>query len=320
MVNEVAIGVDIGGTKIHFAITDRDGNILNQHIVPTPVKEGSARIMEQVLLGIEKMVDAHAAGDSGQTVITGIGIGSAGQINFETGEVDHAVDTIPGWTGTKIRAQVEGKFPFPVYVDNDVNVVALAEKCYGAGLQYKHFLCVTLGTGVGGAIVNEGEIVRGAFGAAGEFGHITVNYAGPRCSCGNYGCIELYASGTGIARVAQEAIDSNGWKPAWPADSRAVLQAWQQGDEQAAIVMQEVIHALSAALASLIHAFNPQAVIIGGGVADSGEQFLSELRKQTGERTAPAMWRSTKLLPAVVGNHSGVIGAAAQVWLYSDGK
>lgn len=311
---EVSIGVDIGGTKIHFAVVDQQGNILFDHIEPTPAKEGAAKIMETVIVGIEKMNTFIESADS--LLCKGIGIGSAGQINFETGSVQFAVDTLPGWTGTPIKAIVQDKYHLPVYVDNDVNVIALAEKCYGSGAQFRHFICLALGTGVGGGIVESDRIVRGTFGGAGELGHFSVDFNGPRCSCGNYGCIELYASGSGIARLASEMIDKHQWKVDWEPNSRSVISAWQASDPHAVQVMDTVLRALSTGISGLIHIFNPQAVIIGGGVMDAGESILSVLRETVKVRTAPSMWKDVQLLPAKVGNRSGVIGAAAQTWFY----
>jgi len=312
---EVAIGVDIGGTKIHFAVVGRHGDIIRQHIEPTPAREGAEQIMNAVVGGIERMLRATEDGAE-PLQVKGIGIGSAGQINFNTGIVEYAVDTLPGWTGTRIKPIVETRFPYPVYVDNDVNVIAVAEKMYGAGSRLRHFICLALGTGVGGAIVESGHIVRGAFGGAGELGHISVDFNGPRCSCGNYGCLEQFASGTGIARVAREMIAAQRWSVAWAPDSRSVLAAWHEGDAYAAQVMDVVIRALSAAIAGLIHTFNPEAVIIGGGVAETGDRFMDEIVRHTEARTGSAMWRAVRIVPAKVGNSSGVIGAAAQLWHY----
>ncbi|WP_274363022.1 ROK family protein [Paenibacillus thermotolerans] len=313
-----AIGVDIGGTKIRFAAVNRQGGILLDRVVPTEAKKGAAHVMSAVMEGIGDLLEA-ARSSLPESAPAGIGVGSAGQIDFNTGRVAFAVDTLPGWTGTPIRDNILTRWSMPVYVDNDVNVVALAEMVYGAGRSLDHFVCLALGTGIGGAIVTGGELLRGVFGGAGELGHVTVDYRGPRCSCGNYGCVELYASGTGIARIAKEAAQRQGIADDRFPDAKAVVTEWLAGDAFAEAVMEEAVTALSGAVAGWIHTFNPQAVVIGGSVAEAGEPFFRLLREKAAVRTSPAMREACRIIPATVGNDSGVIGAAAQVWHYGKG-
>lgn len=311
---ELVIGADIGGTKIHFALVDETGQIAEQHIVPTEAKLGAANVLNKLIAGIEKMHEA--ASRYPEAALVGIGVGSAGQIDFASGSVAFAVDTLPGWTGTQIKAEITSRFPgLPVYVDNDVNVIAVAEKYFGSAKHLNSFVCLALGTGVGGATMEDGKLIRGAFGGAGELGHVSVNFSGPRCSCGNYGCLELYASGTGIGRIAAEVAAAHA-VTAWEPNSRAVIEAWRNGDPHAKQVIDTVISALSAGIAGFIHTFNPQAVIIGGGVSEAGEPFFTALREATAQRTASAMWKATEIVPATVGVNAGVIGAAAQLWYY----
>ncbi len=313
---EFAIGADIGGTKIQVAAVDREGCVVDRHLLPTEAQLGPEQVMGKLLTGIERI----RSGMPADARIAGIGVGSAGQIDFASGTVAYAGDQLPGWTGTPIKLRVEERFGLPVYVDNDVNVVAVAERLYGAGRGLDSFLCVALGTGIGGAIVEAGRIVRGAQGCAGELGHVSVDFNGPRCgNCGNNGCVELYASGSGIARLGSELIKAAEERPAWRADSREIAQAWLQGDPQAAQVMGVAIRALAAAIAGFIHMCNPQGVIVGGGVSETGPAFLEELDREVRGRTSPSVGSAYRLLPAYVGNDAGVIGAAAQVWLYGGG-
>jgi glucokinase len=312
----VAIGVDIGGTKIHFAIVDDQGNIVNQEIIPTEAKHGADSVLRNLLFGIERMYEITKT--LGDYSLKGIGIGSSGQIEFSTGTVAYAGDTLPGWTGVSIKREVEARFPLPVIVDNDVNVIAIAEKHFGAARDLSSFVCLALGTGVGGAIMENGMLIRGAFGGAGELGHVSVSFDGPRCSCGNYGCLEMYASGTGIGRLSAEMTSSFPKTVAWEPNSREVIKAWLAGDPQAIQIMNIVIKALSTGISGFIHMFNPQAVIIGGGVSEAGLPFFTEIRKETARRTVPAMWNVVDLIPSSVGVNSGIIGAAAQLWYYEE--
>lgn len=315
MPTEAAIGVDLGGTKIHFAVVNRDGEILCETIKPTDGKRGAAAVMDTLIEGVAEMEAAHGRLAAPPPLVA-IGIGSAGQIHEQTGEVVHALDAIDGWLGTPIKRQVERRFPYPVYVDNDVNVIAVAEKLFGQGKQLEHFVCLALGTGVGGAIIQSGRLLRGAYGGAGEMGHVSVDFNGPRCVCGNVGCLELYASGTGIARLAAAASRTGVEAPGSgrAVDAREVIAAWHREERWASDIMDTVIRALAVSVSGFIHAFNPQAIIVGGGVASSGERFMNALDARVQEYTMPAMRRAARLLPAYRGASSGVIGAAAQHW------
>lgn len=308
---EVAVGIDIGGTKIGAGLVDAGGTLVYETTLPTMAAQ--RQVTAQAIKAAERAL-AEAA--SRGLTVSGIGVGSAGQIDFAGGTVLAATDLLPGYGGTPLAALLRDAFGLPVVVDNDVNTLAVAEKTIGRGQGCGHFVCVALGTGVGGAVVTDGAIVHGALGAAGELGHLSVKYDGPRCMCGNYGCLELYASGTGIARMMRER--RRGDEAAAP-DSRQVAERWLAGEAEAALVMNETIAALATGLASLIHVLNPQLIVIGGGVADIGEPFLELLREETKRRTMPALFAGVRIEPAVVGSKSGMIGAALQIWEYGVG-
>jgi glucokinase len=310
--SEQAIGVDIGGTKINIGIMDRSGNVAAELTVPSLAKE--RRVVEQVIAGIRNVV--KRAEDQGMTLnLKGIGVGSAGQIDHASGTVHFANDLMPGYTGTPIRELLEREFSLPVYVDNDVNVLALAEKRFGSGKHSKHMVCIALGTGVGGALLSDGKLVRGATGGAGEIGHMTVDFRGPRCICGNMGCLELYASGTSIERRMNELLkNGEGADALTVPDAQAVFARWRKGDPVAAQVIDEAINALSAAIASLIHIVNPDTIVIGGGVAESGEAFFAKIRNEVKRRAMPSMYQNVRIEAASSGSRSGMLGAAQQLW------
>jgi glucokinase len=309
-----ALGVDIGGTKVNIGLIDQNGHIMADHTLAT--KPEDRKVIERVIGGIEHLLSS-IEGRVDLRDIRGIGIGSTGQIDFQRGTVHYATGFMPGYAGTPIRQMVKRKFEMPVYVDNDVNVLALTEKYFGVGKHVEHFLCLALGTGVGGAIMSNGRLLRGTVGAAGEFGHYSVNFNGPECSCGNRGCLELYASGTGIARRMNERLQQlSGGGALERVDAREAVRLWQDGDDTACKVMDETFKALSSALSSLIHAFNPQAIAIGGGLSEIGDPLFERLRRETEAKTMPSMFQDTVIVPAVTGNKSGMIGAAMQVWEY----
>lgn len=304
-VGPYAIGVDIGGTKINVGLISREGSILLETSLPTLAAEG--KVLEQAMTGITAVLSRMREEYPGIEPI-GIGVGSAGQINFEKGTVHFATELIPGYTGTPIREKLEAAFGLPVMADNDVNVFALAELHYGAARDARHVLCLTLGTGVGGAVISDGRLIHGAVGAAGEIGHLVVDFRGVPCNCGARGCLEMYASGTGIARLMREK------SPDRPGDAREAIAGWLAGEETGTAVMREAIEALGAALAGLIHTLNPEIIIIGGGVAEAGEPLFAAIREEVGKRAMASMAGGVRIVPAVMGNRSGMAGAASQFW------
>lgn len=306
-----AIGVDIGGTKVNMGLVDREGRILLQRTFPTQAAEPG--LMDRIVSGLRAFIaDIRASGYG----YSGIGVGTAGQIDPATGSVYASSDLIPGYAGTRIRDLLADAFHCPVAVDNDVNVLAVAEKHFGAAKGEANVLCLAIGTGIGGAILVDGELVHGAFGGAGEFGHLSVDMNGRACICGGKGCLEAYASGTSIARLMAERLRERGLSDGTPPPQGAeeVVAGWLAGNEDAAAVMDIVFSALGAALASLVHAFNPGTIVIGGGVADIGQPFFDRIRIELGKRAMPSMGRHARVCPSFLGNRSAMVGAAALLW------
>lgn len=309
--DSVAIGVDIGGTKIRFGLVRSDGLIFHTLILPT--KAAEQRVMEQVYAGIEQILSVWENSFASHR-LNGIGIGSAGQIDFLRGTVHFASELIPGYTGTPVRELVTQRFDLPVYIDNDVNVLALAESRFGAGMDCRNMVCLALGTGVGGAVIADGRLLHGANGGAGEIGHMTVNMNGPACICGSYGCLEIYASGTGIFNRYQELTALNFTKQANSA--KDVVERWLSGEMAARQVIEMTIAGLGAAIASLIHIFNPEVIVIGGGIAELGEPLFAPLRSRISTLAMPSMLEAVRIVPAELGGSSNMVGAAIQVWEY----
>ncbi|QJC53521.1 ROK family protein [Paenibacillus albicereus] len=305
--SSLAVGVDVGGTKILAGLISEAGEVLRRMELPTRAGEADpcARIVEAIeSLGAEGALPP----------VRGIGVGTAGQVEWRSGSIRHSSALLPGYTGTPLRQLLEDRFGLPALVDNDVNALAVAELRLGAGRGCRDFICVALGTGVGGAVVSGGRLMRGAWGGAGELGHLSVDRHGPRCICGSRGCLELYASGTGIAAGLKRRLEAAGL-PADGADARAAVSGWLAGDDvHAASAVEDALDALGAAAASLAHALNPQRILIGGGVADAGEPFFAALQARFREHAMPSLAAGVELLPAVRGRDSGLIGAALQLW------
>ncbi len=298
------VGIDIGGTKIAAALVGRDGNCESYQQIPTPASEGANAIMRAVTALAQTLLDAAA---QQRFEVMGIGVGAAGQINVNTGVVTHAVETLPGWTGTKITTELLDTFGLPVVVDNDVNAMAIAELQFGAGHGLQSTLCAAVGTGIGGALILNGQLWRGANWSAGELGHVVAIWDGDRmCNCGQAGHLEAYAAGPAIARRYCQLRGL----PA-SADLRPVVAAAGLGDALATQVIAEGGRILGTVLAGLVDVFDPQALILGGGVAQLGELWWSPFEEAVRANPLPAS-KKVQIRRAQLGDQAVLIGAA---WL-----
>ncbi|WP_409346548.1 ROK family protein [Paenibacillus sp. MBLB4367] len=305
-----AIGVDVGGTKTNVGVITRSGEVIASVRVATQLP--GRTVVDQVKAGIDEALDQFYALKPGEA-LRGIGVGTAGQVDTASGSIRFASELIPGYTGTPVKRLLEEAYGLPVFVDNDVNVLALTEKYIGAAKDAKHVICIAMGTGVGGAVMTDGKIVHGAWGGAGEVGHMSVDFNGPVCICGNRGCLEQYVSGTSIGRRMRELLAAEG-RPDETVNARDVVERWLAGDRTASAIMDETIAALGGAIASLVHLFNPEVVVIGGGVAEAGEPLFVRLREEIGNRAMSSLLESAIIVPAYQGNMSGMLGAGLQAW------
>lgn len=305
-----ALGIDIGGTNTVFGWVTPDGRLLQRTVMPTQARDGGERLMARICEQAAAML-RQAPGP-----VAGVGVGSAGQIDPDTGVCIFANDNLPGWTGMPIKRRLEEATGLPVAVGNDANVAALGEQRYGAGAGVQHLVCITLGTGVGGGIIDGGRILSGHRGVAGEVGHIIVQAGGARCPCGLDGCLEAYASATAIVRRTREALASHPGasllRDAEPLTARAVFAAADQADALAEHIVAETAWYLAVGIASLVNAVAPEVVLVGGGVSRAGEPFLDRVR------THLESWTMTRgrvrLALCRLGDDAGVIGAAAQIF------
>ncbi|MFT4416480.1 ROK family protein [Fredinandcohnia humi] len=320
---EYSIGIDIGGTKIAAGIVSKNGNVLTKKVFSTPqeTRDSIIQLLENIIFTL-----TETAAIEGKKLI-GIGIGTAGQIDFERGKVLSGTANIKDWNDVPLREILSKKTDLPVYIENDVNVLALAEQQFGAGQHVKDLICLALGTGVGGGIISGGNMIRGAWGGGAELGHITVDMNGPVCNCGFKGCLETYASGTGIARMMKEelkaygAIEGNSeflyyQKHPEEVTSQLVFELMRAGNELAMKVVETSINALSYAIVSFIHTFNPTQIVLGGGVLQDGEWFIQRVREQVSTMGIRSLVNPVEIKMTQLGNEAGLIGAAIQPWVY----
>ena len=304
--SRLAIGLDIGGTKIAGAVVDERGTVVAELVEATP-EESDAEAVTDVLLRLIKRFRAD------HEVVT-IGIGAAGIVKWPDGRMLWAPNN--AYRDWPVREQLEQATGLPVTVDNDANVAALAEARLGE--PYPNMVLVTVGTGVGGGLVLDGQIYRGPTGLGAELGHIILNPDGPRCGCGNHGCFEAYASGTALSRMAREAAedDPDGAIARLGAEEgevsgHAVVKAIEQGDAAAKALFERFGRWLGIGIASLANIFEVDAVVVGGGLVETGDLLLAPARLAAREFAyAPTARGVAPIVPATFGGDAGKIGAA----------
>lgn len=314
---EYAIGVDIGGTKIAAGLVDRSGKLLTELRLPTGAARGRDHVLNQVRRSVTEL-RAFLASVQPDGVLAGIGIGTAGQVDFKLGKIVSTTGNLPGWYGTPLKDLLGAEFGVPVQVDNDVNAAAWGEKWLGAGRGVEHFLCLTLGTGVGGAIVDGGRMVRGARGGAGEVGHLILFPEGLRCTCGRCGCLEAYVSGPAIVRRYEAALleqrKGAGEAGTSRIQTRQIFAQARQGDPVAVKVVADTYRFLGYGIASLVNIFNPSRVIIGGGLSQVGDDLLTALRQAVKEYALDGIAQEVEIVRAELGERAGLYGAVHLVW------
>ncbi|MGG1479867.1 ROK family glucokinase [Bacillus smithii] len=309
--------VDLGGTSVKLAFLNMDGEILDHWSIPTDRSSKGRNIVPDIAKSIFETL--HAKQETKDRLL-GIGLGAPGPIDYSTGRIYKTVNL--GWEDDyPLKQALEKETGLPVVVENDANCAALGEMWKGAGNGAANLVCVTLGTGVGGGVIANGDIVLGAKGAAGEIGHIVVEIEdGFSCNCGKKGCLETVASATGIVRLAKvelERADSGSiLKEKFNANqdisAKDVFEAADGGDDLAKRIVDRVAFYLGFALANIGNSLNPDYIVVGGGVSNAGSTLLDPVRKYFKQYAFPPVGESTKIERASLGNSAGVIGAG---WL-----
>lgn len=304
-----AIGIDIGGTKIAGALVDSEGQIVRESRVPTPAKD-----IDALVAAVVGLINELSAGHK----VLGAGVAAAGFVDAEQANVIYATNL----TGRNepLKAKLEALTDIPVIIENDANAAAWAEYRYGAGRGYKHMTMLTIGTGVGGAIITNSKMLRGGFGVAAELGHMRIVPNGRPCACGAKGCFEQYASGTALLKAARELADSDA-----PAGQRLrelreaageltgaqVYQAITEHDPGALTILSDLGRWIGETIASLSAILDPEVVVIGGGVSAAGDLLLEPIRAAFLENMPAQGFRpELEIKVAEFVNDAGVVGAA----------
>jgi glucokinase len=308
------IGTDLGGTKIATALTDTDCQIIKYDTHPTDPGRKASIIVEEMAQSILRVAEGIP-----REAVLGVGIACAGLITQE-GVVEYSPNL--GWCHLPLRESLEKLLPWRVYVQNDVNMAALGELHYGVAKGKKDVVCLFVGTGVGGGLIFNGRVYVGS-GFAGEIGHTSILWNGPRDSCGNLGCVEVLASGTAMARYAREAIEAGrSSKIIESTDGQVekikvedIADAWRRGDELAAEIVLQTGDYLAAAVVNLVNLLDPEMVVLGGGVIRGLPELIDMITEIIGKRSLRASASGVEVVAAKFGREAGVIGATVLVKL-----
>jgi glucokinase len=307
------LGIDIGGTKLAVGVATAEGRLLSEARRPSGAADGPDAVIGRVV-----DLARTAVADAGLTMaeIDRIGIGCGGPLDPWRGVVLNALNN-PGWIDIPLTDRIGEALGRPAFLDNDANAAALGEHRFGAGRGIANLVYLTVSTGVGGGVVADGRLLRGENGNAAELGHLTVDAHGRRCHCGSIGCLEAYASGTNIAARAREALAATDEPSRLREVDGASLTAADvsaaaaSGDPLAARIWGETMTLLGAGIASMIHAFNPALVVLGGGVTGAGDLLFAPVRRVVHERTMPWLHEVARIVPAELGDRTGILGAVA---------
>jgi len=309
-----AIAVDLGGTRFRVAVGTSAGVIEWRVSRPTLVERGRQAVLESIFQSVAEALSTVAH----QRTIKGIGIAAPGPLDPWTGVI-YNPPNMPGWDAVPLRQLFEERFGIPTRVGNDANLAAMGEHRFGAGKGYHDLIYVTVSTGIGGGVIVNDQLLLGHCGFAGEVGHMTIDMHGPRCNCGNVGCLEVLASGTAIGRQARDAVATGAATalariPLHEITAQRVSELAYQGDEVARRILLEAAVAMGAGMVNLAHLFNPQRIILGGGVAiGAGPMWWDKIHDTVRARAMTSCQRDLEIVPAGVGDDAGLLGAVALV-------
>lgn len=319
------LGIDIGGTNLVVGCVAKDGSALHGLAsAPTHAEAGASDVVDRLVAMARRCVDETRRTVPGAEIV-GVGAGAPGPLDTRRGIV--LLTPNLGWVNFPLRQIIRDRLELPAALDNDANCAVLGEWWVGAARGTRHAIGITIGTGVGGGLILDGKLYHGASGVAGEIGHTTIDTEGRRCKCGNYGCLEAYASGPNIALRAVEAIEA-GAETRLPdlvggrldhITAQIVYEAARAGDELALEVVNDTARFLGAGIANLLNVFNPEVVVVCGGVTLAGDHLFVPLRRETARRAFKPAVSACRIVPGELVGTAGVYGAA-KAYLDAEGQ
>ncbi|MBZ0264458.1 ROK family protein [bacterium] len=305
---KLALAIDVGGTSIKWGVVSSDGNLLEQGSIP--VRDRSQQgIVDLITAQLLSLIERH------KDRVTAIGVGAPGLYDRERTLI-HESPNYPLWNDFPLKAMLTENLPsLPLSIENDANLLVFSETTWGAAVGEEDVIVLTLGTGVGGGILTSGKLVTGSHGSGGEVGHIIINPDGPKCGCGSRGCLEAYCNIKGVLR----AIDEHYRGQAAPQSPEELSHAARNEDKQALKTFDYLGAKLGAGICSLANLFNPSAILVGGGIGDSGELILTPARKFVESHVMAANLAGLRIEQAKFRSASGIMGAAALAFKHSEG-
>ncbi len=309
------LAIDLGGTNVVAAIVSDEGQMAGREHYLTQADEGVESVIKRVFSAVEQLL---SAGGMGLSQLHGISVAAAGAIDVRRGLVT-ASPNLPGWCDIPLRGIIREKYGISTWLLNDASAAALGEYRFGAGRGANNLIYITVSTGIGGGIIINGELYCGSQGSAGEVGHMTIDVNGPRCNCGSVGCWEALASGTAVAREAVRRIGCGEASCLTEIvegrlediTAEEVGDAARRGDPLALDVIAKAATYLGMGMVNLVNIFNPEMIIVGGGMAKLGDLLLAPAREIVQERAFPLPAQAVRIVPAGLGSDAGVLGAAA---------
>ena len=297
---KLIIGLDLGGTNIKIGLVSQLGRVLKKKSLATANFRNKDQLITALVNSVKQLISEEKLKLNN---ILGLGMGLPGPIDSKRGVV-YFFPNIPGWNNVPLKKIMESKLSLPTFIDNDVNLITLAEWKYGAGKGADNIICLTLGTGVGGGIIIEGELYRGSTLTAGEIGHIPINENGPLCNCGGRGCLERYVGNRYILQYARKRLKNK------RLTLEELTQLAKNGNRIAIDIWQIAGRRIGIALTGLVNVLNPAKIVIGGGLSDAGRVLFSEIRKTLRKKAMPQQAKCVKVLKAKLGSNAGIIGAS----------
>lgn len=308
-------GVDLGGTFIKLGIVSQTGKIVSKTFIDSKASEGPKAVIKQINKGVDELLK------NSKLKIEGLGIGAPGVVQTKKGTVEHPPN-FPGWNKIHLGKILQKNYDFPIFVENDANATAIGELIFGEGKNLKSFIMITLGTGVGGGIIINKKLYRGESGAAGEIGHLSIDYHGKECNCGSIGCIEAYAGNKYLVKDVERLLDKNpdsmvhklisqsenGLEP------KIISVAAKRGDQFAINFVKETGNKIGFAISSMANVLDISTFIIGGGVSGFGKILLTSIKHSAKERVLKSLKQQISVLPAKLKNDAGILGAASLVF------
>lgn len=286
---------DIGGTGVKYGVADTKGKFIVRDSFPTHPDRGALDLLERMGKRIERCMEGYN--------LSGIGISATGQVDYSSGRISAATDLIKGWAGSNLKKYFEDKYNLPVIVENDVNCVALGEMWLGEGRNLDNFISIALGTGIGGGIVLNRKLFRGSHYSAGEFGHLKIRDGGRECRCGDRGCYEAHASTLALVSMVKEVTGET------EITGEEIFRYERSGIEPYKGIVSQWISDIGDGLKNITVSFNPQALIIGGGVSAQGEYLLEKVREDLKVKLQENFYKNLEIRGAALKNDAGMLGA-----------